>query len=219
MIRSVLTILETKHALLDDAPRITIHDRHILKDIIDILTPFEEATDFVQVHCVPSAGYVLPCIKGLKHHLNMCSSRYNSSLVLALKNSLERRMPYYETNESYILAAMLDPRFKLKWCKSQADRIKYKLMLKEEAKKYDPSLPTQPTPDDTTTLECPAKRSKTLFTFMGKEETFTESENTNAKTIDSYLAAPCCQWTLIRQLTGRTVKLNTIHSLTWRWTF
>ena len=30
--------------------------------MVEILTPFEEATEFVQVGCVPSAGYVLPCI-------------------------------------------------------------------------------------------------------------------------------------------------------------
>lgn len=63
MIRSVLSIPELKLSQLEGAPTISSHDRNILKDI-KILTPFEEATEFAQVNCVPFAGYVLPCIKG-----------------------------------------------------------------------------------------------------------------------------------------------------------
>ena len=63
---------------------------------MEILTPFEEATDFVQVGCVPSAGYVLPCIRELNYHMKDMVSKYNSAYVLGLKQSLKKRMPYYE---------------------------------------------------------------------------------------------------------------------------
>ena len=53
---SVLALPEDKLALLDGAPSISAHDTNVLKDLIDILTPFEEATDFVQVDSVPSLG-------------------------------------------------------------------------------------------------------------------------------------------------------------------
>ena len=60
MIRSVLKLPESKLAEIHDAPKLTSNERNILQDIVEIVLPFEEATDFVQVSCVPSAGYVLP---------------------------------------------------------------------------------------------------------------------------------------------------------------
>jgi hypothetical protein len=45
MIRSVLAIPEDKLALLVDAPSISAHDSNVLKDLVEILVPFEEATD------------------------------------------------------------------------------------------------------------------------------------------------------------------------------
>ena len=113
MIRSVLSVPESKLAELVEAPKLTSHERNILKDICEILTPFEEATDFVQTSCVPSAGYVLPCIRGLNHHMQAISSKYHSTFVLALKESLRKRLSYFEEKEVYITAAILDPRFKL----------------------------------------------------------------------------------------------------------
>lgn len=121
MIRSVLSIPESKLAELDDAPKLTSHDRNVLRDIIEILTPFEEATDFIQVSCIPSAGYVMPCVRGLSHHVQGMASKYHSSFVLTLRQSLRKRLGYYEEQQVYIIAAILDPRFKLRWCFEETD--------------------------------------------------------------------------------------------------
>ena len=186
MIRSVLSVSEDKLSLLDSAPCPSAHDRNILKDLIEILTPFEEATDFVQVSCVPSAGYVLPCVKGLLHHTNNCSTKYHSSFVQGLKASLLARMTYYETNDSYILAAMLDPCFKLRWCKTSIDKVRYQDMLKDEAKKYDAGKNhTEHHPP----LEPPPKKPKVLFDFMAEPEP--THGCSNVEDIDRYLSSPC----------------------------
>lgn len=63
---------------------------------MEILTPFEEATDFAQVDNYPSSGYVLPCIRGLEYQLSKLVTRYHCSFVLALKESLTKRMAIYE---------------------------------------------------------------------------------------------------------------------------
>lgn len=118
MIKSVLSVPENKLAELGEAPKLTLHERNILQDIVEILTPFEEATDFVQISCVPSAGYVLPCVRGLKHNVQGMVSKYHSTFVQALKQSLGKRMTLYEENKIYITAAIVDPRFKLRWCLS-----------------------------------------------------------------------------------------------------
>ena len=68
---------------------------------MEILTPFEEATDFAQIEDYPTAGYVL--LRGLKHQLANLMTKYHSSFVLSLKDSLTRRMSEYETMNNYIL--------------------------------------------------------------------------------------------------------------------
>ena len=60
MICSILAADPQKLDALEDAPKVTLYERNILKDLIEILTPFEEATDFSQVDHHPAAGYVLP---------------------------------------------------------------------------------------------------------------------------------------------------------------
>ena len=58
MIRSIFEVPESKLAELEEAPKLTTHEKNVLRDIMEILTPFEEATDFVQIGCIPSAGHV-----------------------------------------------------------------------------------------------------------------------------------------------------------------
>jgi len=202
MMRSVYAIPDSK--LLDDAPKLSPSDRNILCDIIEILTPFEEATDSIQVACIPSAGYVLPCIKGLVHHLQRMASKYHSALVDGLRSSLERRMPYYERNETYVLAAILDPRFKLRWCSDNSERKKSIDLLKTAVKRKislsnsNTQSMLQATDSKNEELEpSSTKKRKTLFEFMPetdvtphKEGNFTDisTVSTNA---DEYLEASC----------------------------
>ena len=113
MIRSVLAVSDSVLSQLENAPKLTTHEKNLLQDIVEILTPFEEATEFVQVGCVPSAGYVLPCIRGSYHHIENMVSKYHSGLVRGLKQSLHRCMPYYKENETYIVACILDPHLSL----------------------------------------------------------------------------------------------------------
>ena len=45
MIQSILCIPEDKLSSLKNVTDITAHERHILKDIVDILTPFQEVSE------------------------------------------------------------------------------------------------------------------------------------------------------------------------------
>jgi len=138
MIRFVLAVSEDKLEGLENAPKLISHEKNILRDIMEILTPFEEATDFFQVGCVPSAGYVLPCIHGLDHHMKNMVSKYHSGFVQGLKLSLKKCMPYYEENETYILAAILDPCFKLQWCSNDAEKQKSIDLVKSALERINP---------------------------------------------------------------------------------
>ena len=191
MIISVLAIDERKFLEFDDAPKLTTHEQNILHDLVEILTPFEEATDFVQVGCVPSAGYVLPCIRGLNHHMQSVVSKYNSSFVTALKLSLKKRVPYYEEIETYLLATILDPRFKLRWS-NEAEKESLIDLLKGAVKKLE--LPSTAEQDQEQSEEPCPKKVKALFSFMpdadsGSSLSRSQSQSSGAKEVDEYLQA------------------------------
>ena len=113
-IMSILRVSEDKLRLLDTA-HLTAHERKILEDLVGILSPFQEATDFTQGANIVTSSFVIPCIRGLKKSLETLSVTFNSRMVTALTDSLQIRMTKYESRELFMLASTLDPRFKLKW--------------------------------------------------------------------------------------------------------
>ena len=195
MVRSVLAISEDKLQELEEAPVLSAHDRIVLRDLVEILTPFEEATDFVQVDLLPSSGYVIPCVKGLAHHLQQISLRFKSPFVGALRASFDKRTPYYEETVAYKLAAVLDPRFKLRWSSDEPEKLNTIQLLRNATdavvsctgeNSCRESADSQPLP--------PAKKSKvndkSLFNFMCDTDTSKEDSVPDAK-IDEYLKEPC----------------------------
>ena len=190
MIRSVLAASDSVLSQVENVPKLTTHEKNLLQDMVDILTPFEEATEFVQVGCFPSAGYVLPCIRGLYHHIETVVSKYHSGLVCGLKQSLQRRMPYYEENETYIIAGILDPRFKLRWCSNDAERARSLDLLKAALERLSPASTEVVQIDENS--EPPAKKKrKSLFNFMyddsNSPSTESQQQNELTKQVDEYL--------------------------------
>ena len=124
MIRSVLSIPADKLDQLD-TQKLTYHERSLLTDLSEILSPFEEATDVIQKQTTTSASFIMPCIHGLNAVLSNTHSKFQSKLVSTLKSSVNRRLSsYYEQKMDLIIAAMLDPRFKLRWCASESEEYK-----------------------------------------------------------------------------------------------
>ena len=134
MIQSVLNAPKDKLAKLK-VPQLTTYERKVLAELVEILLPFLDATEFVQVEKYPSAGYILPCISGLTEHLEAMSQKHDSNFVRALQRALKVRMERYKVCETYIVASVLDPRFKLKWCCSNVEKISAKTLL--EYKSYE----------------------------------------------------------------------------------
>ena len=124
MIRSVLSISADKLDQLDNQ-KLTYYERCLLTDLLEILSPFEEATDVIQKQNTTSASFIIPCICGLNAVLSNTHSKFQSKLVSTLKSSVNRRLSsYYEQRMYLIIAAMLDPRFKLRWCASESEEYK-----------------------------------------------------------------------------------------------
>ena len=188
MIRSVLEIPEAKLSSLEGAPTIGAYDRNLLKDMLEILEPFEDATDCAQRQNSVSASLVIPCVRGLRIHLGEMQSKYNSNLVAALRKSLDRRLIQYEGRAVYRLASMSDPQFKLQWAADEQEKETLKAELTSKAcTVIDVALPEH------TTMKSSPKKRKRLFSFMDKsvapaQPATDESLNTE---ITKYFSQPC----------------------------
>ena len=194
MLRSILRIPSEKFEELENVPKLSAHEKKIMSDIIEILTPFEEATDFAQTENIPSSGYVVPCVRGLRHQIEKLLCKYHSSFVRQLKSSLEIRLFQFEMNTSYQLASILDPRFKLRWCIDNTERDELKQLLKKEALKSSSTPRAQVQEIENVTEPPPAKKRKTnsqLFAFMQSTTIPAPSNDSLEEEISTYVSSPC----------------------------
>ncbi|KAL3048814.1 hypothetical protein OYC64_008318 [Pagothenia borchgrevinki] len=105
-----------------------------LKELVDIMHPFGEATDLTQGEKIVTISSVVPSVLSLNHHLEKLKPqvRFLSSLVRSLQVSLKKRFGGIFINVKmatltqdgttapfsdpvYLKAAALDPAFSLMW--------------------------------------------------------------------------------------------------------
>lgn len=110
---------------------ITVRDFAMLKELLDILEPFAEATDLTQGEKYATIGCVTPCIIGLYNCLVRLqqSCKYHGALVRQLMDSLQSRFGGLLTNVGildepnnegfvnvlYLMASLLDPNYGFVW--------------------------------------------------------------------------------------------------------
>ena len=116
MIKSVLKVPEEKQNSVECNVTLPSKERKLLQELCTILNPFEDATMQVQQQENVSASLNIPVTFGLKHQIDEISVTYNNKMVNTLKASTEKRISGYEKYGSYIVAAVLDPRFRIRWC-------------------------------------------------------------------------------------------------------
>ena len=180
-------------------------ERDVLKDMLDIVEPFEEAFAYCKQGSLLPTGYIVPCIRGLRHYLEKLKPKYNKKLLSILKSRLDLWLLTHEACGQFKLAAVLDPRFKLNWCQDEDERLAVRSQLLREASSANRLILTvkeehlhnasqtsssvmTPKEDNGPPL---SKKSK-LFSFMYKStEQKTSSENLRLENeIQNYLEQP-----------------------------
>ena len=106
IIRSILKVPEDKLDSLA-APQVTLYDINIVIDLVEILTPLEDATMSVQIENDVASSYILPCMRGLESKLSLFVSDYHSKFIETLYSSLLSRRAPYETTKTYSVALLL----------------------------------------------------------------------------------------------------------------
>ncbi|XP_050923036.1 zinc finger BED domain-containing protein 4-like [Lates calcarifer] len=139
-LRQVKVLLQCNHlklcAVLEKAGHRELsfkaQEWNLLKELVDILKPFGEATDLTQGEKVITISAVVPSVLSLNYHLEKLKPQvcFLSSLVRSLQASLNRRFlgifnvkmartqdgvtaPF--SDPVYLKAAALDPAFSLLW--------------------------------------------------------------------------------------------------------
>ncbi len=111
--------------MLDGPQKLTKYEMKIIREITDILSPFEAATAQCEGQNIITASLVIPCIRGIRAELQILSQTYKSKIVTTLQRSLETRLATFETSHHFKLASVLDPRWKMDWCtEEEAPEIK-----------------------------------------------------------------------------------------------
>jgi len=82
----------------------------VFTDLVSLLEMFEEATNSLQADTVTSS-VVIPAVLGVDSMLAACDT--HNTFNLQLRSALQRRFSDILCQPEYVIAAMLDPRFKL----------------------------------------------------------------------------------------------------------
>lgn len=91
---------------------LSLKEREILKELVQILEWFENVTDEFQSNRV-SISRVYPCVTFLRNKLSTSSYTYTTRFCEALLTSLEKRFGNLIKNEVYVVSTFLDPNFGL----------------------------------------------------------------------------------------------------------
>ena len=180
---------------LDFSGKLNVYEIGIVKDLIEILTPFKWATDLTQGENKVTASIILPVICGLDVQIGKLCEKFDSRLTRTLKSSFERRMFKYKNEEKFKLAAVLDPRWKMAWCtENESEELKHIILGKLQASSSRPTTNSSTEEATTVSLEgSPLKKRSKLFEFMDSSNSRPQTSDTIQSIllqVDEYLTSP-----------------------------
>ena len=141
--------------------KLSLHERSVLKELCDILSSFETATNYTKGDQIITSSFGIPCIRGLKNQLFLMNKN-NNKIINAFMESLKNDVRLIELNAVFKMAAIMDPRFKLAWCQDE-EAASLRCMLQNETA----SLTPLQTVEQSSSLQAePPKERCKLFSFM-----------------------------------------------------
>lgn len=167
-------------------------DLELLREVSELMEPFEEAFHLSRAEGRITASYVVPCIRGLRAHLEaLRPSCRLVPTVTRLGTVLRERLGRFEQSATYALCSMLDPRFKLRWCSEEEEQRRLTTLLAGKVQDEDGvnGMAVE-------LYQPQEKRKSKLFRYMSPEGSSTvggaaPAPMTQCWEVSSYLAAPC----------------------------
>ena len=163
----------------------------LLKELVVILSPFDEATEFLSGSKYPTLGFMTPMLEELARRLKNFTG-LNDEVILVRDTILENLIERWEDpSEIGMCCSFLDPRFKqLNFCTRDLRRTTIQLMRR----KFDELNLTQITNDNTTptnnedtTLVSHQNKKTKMSAFFSYSQT---ENNTIPDEFDQYCEIP-----------------------------
>ena len=182
------SITEQKMALAaysaeHDIPHLTPHQWDLIDKIVAVLDPVEEITRSISTE-VASVSLIIPFIRAFRRTLeNHDNDRGIRTMKSEMLTSLNRRYGDVESNESLVLATLLDPRFKDKFFSGAHEKTNAKELLDNKVAEI--------TGTDETRVPSPKRPKPNLLKCFADilEEAGVEVDTYNA-VVDKCLAEP-----------------------------
>ena len=121
MLKSVLKANPDKLSQVNSPVTLSKQDLKTIKEVTEILSPFEDITSQCEGQHSATASSVIPYIFCLRAELQELLPKYRSDMLTTLIKSVDSRLSIYEEDPTFQLASILDPRYKLSWC--QEDQV------------------------------------------------------------------------------------------------
>ena len=104
---------------------------------------------------------------------------------------LSKFLAVYEETQDYIIAAVLDSRFKLRWCKDENERTSVKSILTNRLADVNhvPSAVNQ----HVVSSDSEPPKKKRLFSFMEDKESHSNLSTNYEIELNKYLEEPCVE--------------------------
>ncbi|XP_054258960.1 E3 SUMO-protein ligase ZBED1-like [Macrosteles quadrilineatus] len=122
MIRQILevgvgdSLVLAMSSLKNSPPQLSAEDNSLMRDMVEALTPFEEATEQISGDQYITASLINPLVIGLINHLRELETTMATEggriLIHALISAVNQRLFPYETRTVPSTATLLDPRYK-----------------------------------------------------------------------------------------------------------
>ncbi|XP_042236493.1 E3 SUMO-protein ligase ZBED1-like [Homarus americanus] len=184
MMRSVLRVSPQVWDNLDTPYKLNQYELNTVKELCDILEPFKYVTDQIQRQHTVTSSLVVNCVRGLRATLASLREVYNSKLVSTLQSSAETRLSKFESMEIFQLAATLDPRYKLDWCRDDEVQNIRDLLTQ----KYN-DMAASVSRADTSTAEPPPMKRNKFFALANRSSTPRPTPSDSE--VSLYLSQPC----------------------------
>lgn len=133
---------------------LSAEDYDVIEDIIQLLEPFDVATNTVSGESYTTSSYVIPLIRGMTLKLSQLEYKLKTftgkQIYGSLRNFIKNRLKPYELRTDLILATILDPRFKKLGFKTEGDANIASQCLQNEYStflKAQRSAQSQPVPE------------------------------------------------------------------------
>ena len=145
--------------------KLTVYETNIAKDLVEVLKPFEWATNMVQGQNKVTSSVVIPVVRALRNEIDNLSTKFKMKILTTLKESVDTRLTVYEKELAFQLASALDPRWKLAWCHTPEEATSLRRNVHQKVLAIAP--PSTPLPESSPAADSPPPQKRSCyFNFM-----------------------------------------------------